>query len=112
MVAIDPQNYPNLLWALRINERLNISLENFEDPEVEMAQLEALVKTIKELSCVGIQDKFDDLSKTKVYPTIAELEIASQLLLRGHRVISLKDNFLSGKIPGYDGGSWCYQGLY
>jgi hypothetical protein len=99
MVAIDPQNYPNLLWALRNNERLNILLENFENPEVEMAQLEALVKTIKELDGVGIQDKFDDLSKTKVYPIIAELEIASQLLLRGHRVILLKDNFFPGKSP-------------
>jgi hypothetical protein len=99
MVTIDLQDYPTLQWALRTSERLKILLDNFENPPVEMVQLESLVKTIKDLGCEGIQDKFDDLSKTKVYPTIAELEIAHQILRRGHGVTLLKDSFFPGKSP-------------
>lgn len=99
MVAIDPHKYPTLLWALRTDERLNILIDIFENPEVEIAQLEALVKNIKDMGCIGIQEKFDDINKSKVYPTIAELDIACQLLTRSHGVILLKDNYFPGKSP-------------
>ena len=99
MAAVDLTNYPNICWALGNNERVSVLIQNFEYPIAEMANLEKLIKELRELGCIGIQEKFSDLNEKKVYSTIAELEIAYQLLRKGLQVTLLRDNHFSGKSP-------------
>lgn len=71
----NPNDYPNLTWALRNCDRLSVLSQNLEEPLVEMATLEQLIKTLRDLGCNGIQVKFNDLNEKKIYSTIAELVV-------------------------------------
>ena len=95
----NPIEYPNLCWALQDNNKLRLFSDNLEHPEEEMAIIEKMINELRIRGCDGIQNKFEDLNETKIYSTVAELEIALELLIRKHQVTLLKDDHFTGKSP-------------
>lgn len=90
----------HVVWACQYNQRLLADISSIQEKYNKLpSYLDGLIKELRDLGCINIQEKFRGGQLLKIDSILAELESARHFLKIGFEVELLGDDFLPRASP-------------